>query len=257
MIKLTDIEADGIRQLQRHLSSIISFDHDNQLVDIFPRYNGFKSPNFICNANRGSLNIRCNRDIMEHICNYFDISFVPIVEMMTTVAKYFDEYKLITYSSYEKSLTTFPNVDEMCIPVDITPLNFYDVKKGLIRAADIKMRSKIFVSTSFEFKDTPTLLINIDFLVSFNSVVRVEISKPLYGEQVFRVSTITSLDSIGRNRKNYKVVNEDQLLRHLKRYAFRRIRVVLTKLLNMENDVFVQDKNNLQQYISLAEMSLI
>jgi hypothetical protein len=257
MQKITALEADEIRKFQQHLSSVIHFEHDNQLVDIFPRYNGFKSTAFICNANRSSLNIRCNREIMEHICNYFELSFVPIVDMMTSVAQCFDEHKLISYGSYEKSLKTFPNIDEMSIPVDITPLNFYDVKKPLYRAADVAMRSKIFFSVSFDFTETPKLLINIDFLVNYGYVVRVEISKPLGDDKEIRVSTITSLSSIGRNRKNYKVVNEEQLLRHLKRYAFRRIRAVLIKLLKMDNDVFLQDKKNLPQYISLAEMSLI
>lgn len=74
---------------------------------------------------------------------------------------------------------------------------------------------------------------------------------------MLRINTITSLSSIGRNRKNYKVVNEEQLLRHMKRYAFRRIRVVLMKLLKMDYDTALQDKENLQHYITLAEMALI
>jgi hypothetical protein len=257
MQKITDMKADEIRKFQQHLSTIIQFDHDEQLVGIIPRYEAFRSANFICNANRSSLNIRCNKDVMEHICHYFDMSFSPIQEMITSVARTLDEHKLISYSSYKKSLNTFPNIDEMSIPVDITPLNFHDVKKPLYRPADLAMRSKIFFSVSLEFSETPKLLINIDFLINYGYVVRAEISKTINNEKELRVSTITSLSSIGRNRKNYKVVNDAQLLNHLKRYAFRRIRVVLIKLLKMDNDTFLQDKKNLQQYISLAEMSLI
>jgi len=257
MQKITELEAESLRKFQQHLSSIIHFGHDNQLVDLFPRYNGFKSPNFICNANTRSLNIRCNRDIMEHICGYFDLSFAHIIGMMSSIAKCFDEHKLISYQSYEKSLMSFPNVDEMNIPVDITPLNFNDVKKPLFRAADVPRLSKIFFSVSFDFTETPKLLLNIDFLINYCYVVRVEVSKQIDNEQVLRISTITSLSSIGRNRKNYKVVNEEQLLRHMKRYAFRRIRVVLMKLLKMDNDTALQDKGNLQHYITLAEMALI
>lgn len=65
---------------------------------------------------------------MEHICGYFDLSFAHIIEMMSSIARCFDEHKLISYQSYEKSLMSFPNVDEMNISVDITPLNFNDVK---------------------------------------------------------------------------------------------------------------------------------
>lgn len=257
MQKITASEANEIRKFQQHLSTLIKFENDNQLVNTTPRYDAFRSDTFICNANPSSINIRCNKHVMEHICNYFDMSFIPVVEMMTSVTQCLAEHKLISYDSYVNSLSTFPNIDEMSLPVDITPLNFSDVKKPLYRAADLAMRSKIFFRVSFNFTGTPTLLMDIDFLINYGYAVRVEISKTMNEAQVLRISSITSLSSLGRNRKNYKVVSEDQLLKHMRRYAFRRIRVVLIKLLKMDSDTFLQDKNNLQQYIALAEMALI
>lgn len=258
MRELTDPNKEVIRNFQRHLSSLINFEHDNQLVDIFPRYNSFKSKdlNFICHANSNSLNILCNRAIMEHICNYFNISFEPIVNIITQVAKCLDEYKLITYESYERSLIAFPNTDEMSIPVTITPLNLLDIKKNFFQKLDFKMLNKIFLYVSLDLHDTPKLIINIDFLLYFKNVVRLEITKPLDGEQVFRVSTISSLSSIGRARKNYKTVTEDQMLRQLKRYAFRRLRRLLMKCLKIDN-VLLSEQDDLNRYIALAEMSLI
>lgn len=255
---LSDIEVEFVKSFQQHLSTMMEFEDSNHLVDSVPRYLRYTSTNhnFTCNANFNYFNINCNRPEMEHVCNYFNLDFNSIVRMIDTVANIFDEHKLFSYQSFEKSFKTFPNCKDMGIPVELTVLNNHD-RPTNIRQVDVDYLQRIFFSAGFHYKETPTLLINIDFIVYFKHLVRLEITKTLDDDVVFRVSTISTTSSIGRSRKNYKIVSEQQLYKHMRRYAFRRLKTSVARLLKIDKDTLIKDSELFDRYIALAEMTLI
>lgn len=249
---------NNIIAFQKHLSSIMPFDSEHHLSDLLPRYRHYESPNksFFCNTNRDSFYISANKPEMEHFCHYFGLQFEYVISMISNISKIFDEYHLFDYDSYENSLKQFPNREDSNISVDLTVLNNYD-RPSFYSADYIQQNQKIFFSSHFNFKETPTLLINIDFIVYFKHVVRLEITKPIDGNLEMRISTISTKDSIGRSRKNYKLVNEQQLYNHMKRYAYRRLRTVLLRLLKLDKNELSKNSDDLKRYITLAEINLI
>lgn len=256
--KIPEQTINNIDAFQKHLSFMMPFEHDKHLSDLLPSYRHYESPNkiFFCNTNRDSFYISANKPEMEHFCHYFGLQFDYVISMISNISKIFDEYHLFDYDSYENSLKQFPNREDSNISVDLTVLNNYD-RPSFYSADYIQQNQKIFFSSHFNFKETPTLLINIDFIVYFKHVVRLEITKPIDGNLEMRISTISTKDSIGRSRKNYKLVNEKQLYRHMKRYAFRRLRTVLLRLLKLEKNELSKDSDDLKRYITLAEINLI
>jgi len=254
----TEQTVNNVVAFQKHLSSVMPFAHEHHLSDLLPRYRHYDAPNnrFFCNANKDSFYIRANKPEMEHFYNYFGLQLNYVISMISNVAKIFDKYHLFDYISYEKSLNQFPNIEESHISVDLTTLNNYD-RPSFYRQDYIKDNQKIFCSSHFNFKERPTLLVNIDFIVYFKHVVRLELTKPINGDLEMRISTISTKDSIGRSRKNYKLVNEDQLYNHMKRYAFRRLRTILMKLLKLDKNELSKDSDDLTRYITLAEMKMI
>lgn len=255
---LSDNEAEFVKSFQQHLSTMMEFDDHNHLVATIPRYLRYTSTNnnFTCNANLNYFNIKCNRPEMEHVCNYFNLDFNSIIRIIDTVANIFDEHKLFNYQSFDKSFQTFPNYNSMDIPVELTDLNKHDIPVN-IRQTEIEYLQKIFFNAGFYYKEIPTLLINIDFIIHFKYLIRLEITKTLNHDVIFRVSSISTTSSVGRSRKNYKIVSEQQLYKHMRRYAFRRLKTSVAKLLKINKEALLKDSELFDRYIALAEMTLI
>lgn len=256
--ELTEESIAQVIAFQEHLSARMKFDHANHLVDLIPKYRRYTAEDlsFTCNANTGNFNIHCNRPEIEHVCKYFNLDFSRIVNMISTVAKVCSDYKLFNLDSFEKSLQTFPNYNEMNIPVKLSALNNHD-RPNNVRQAEINVYEKIFFNATFNYKENPSLIINIDFIIYFKHLVRLEITKTIDDDIVFKLSSISTTSSVGRSRKNYKMVSEEQLYRHMKRYAYRRLRSTVIKLLKIDKDTLVNEPELLEKYITLSEMTLI
>lgn len=248
----------NVISFQEHLSARMKFYHEKHLVDLIPKYQHYTNEelSFSCNANTGSFNISCHKPDMEYVCQYFNLDFSRIVNIISNVAKTCSEYRLFDYASFEKRLLIFPNYDDMHIPVILSALNNHD-RPTNIRKAEINIYEKIFFHASFHYKEKPTLIMNIDFIIYFNHFVRLEVTKTIDADMVMKISSISTISSVGRSRKNYKTVSEDQLYRHMKRYAYRRLRTTVLKLLKIDKDTLVNEPELLKQYITLAEMALI
>lgn len=248
----------NIVAFQKHLSTRMNFYHEKHLVALIPKYKRYTNEDlsFTCNANTGNFNIHCNRPEMEHVCQHFNLDFSRIVTIISNVAKTCSEYGLYDYASFEKSLLKFPSYDDMHIPVSLSSLNNHD-RPTNIRKIEIDVYEKIFFYAVFVYQEKPTLIMNIDFIIYLNHLVRLEITKTIDDDVVFKISSISTSASVGRSRKNYKTVSEKQLYGHMKRYAYRRLRNTVIKVLKLDKDTLANEPELLKQYITLAEMSLI
>jgi hypothetical protein len=246
----TNIERNkNINAFQEYLSARISFPQGCYLTDNLNNKNDFidRKNNFKCVLFNNKLDIRANAEMIAYICQYFNFEFEYVHKTVLSIIHILDEYGLTSYTEFQKNTLQFSsNI--------YTLFRFKSINEFDLQANHKNSQHSILFRLCIDFSSEPKVHVYINIPFYSSRMVGLEISKSIHSDVVVRVSRLKSLSTVSRSRKDYKIVDEKQLMRHVKRYAFRRLRAILRKLLKIEDDQIFYDPDQLRSYIALAEM---